>query len=89
MMDTSKNQNNVHDLLDMHNYRIEKLPKRIKTNFEKWLSIVGVPLALISFILFAFVIKLPFLQEIDPTVLSSDEAKKAFNLGFKSLILSR
>lgn len=76
----SKNQNNVHDLLDMHNYRIEKLPKRIKTNFEKWLSIVGSPLALIAFILFAFILKLPFLDGIDPSGLSSEEAKKAFNL---------
>ncbi|MGE0089089.1 MAG: SLC13 family permease [Bacteroidales bacterium] len=66
------------DLLDMHNYRIEKLPKRSKGNFEKWLTIIGPPLAIISFILFAFIIKLPFLQNIDPARLTA-EAKKVFD----------
>ncbi|MBW6491403.1 MAG: DASS family sodium-coupled anion symporter [Lentimicrobium sp.] len=66
------------DLLDMQNYRIEKLPKRQKTGFERWLAIVGPVLAVLSFILFAFVIKLPFLQDIDSAQLVSDEAKKAF-----------
>ncbi|MCK7581872.1 MAG: anion permease [Chromatiales bacterium] len=66
------------DLLDMHNYRIEKLPKRSKGNFEKWLTIIGPPLAIISFVLFAFIIKLPFLQDIDPARLT-EEAKKVFD----------
>jgi solute carrier family 13 (sodium-dependent dicarboxylate transporter), member 2/3/5 len=65
------------DLLDMHNYRIEKLPKRSKGNFEKWLTIIGPPLAIISFVLFAFIIKLPFLQDIDPARLT-EEARKVF-----------
>ncbi|NTW26216.1 MAG: sodium:sulfate symporter, partial [Lentimicrobium sp.] len=62
----------------MRNYRIEKLPKREKSGFERWLTIIGPILAVISFILFAFVIKLPFLQHIDPAQLVSEEAKKAF-----------
>jgi anion transporter len=66
------------DPLDMQNYRIEKLPKREKTGFERWLAIIGPILAILSFVLFAFVIKLPFLHEIDPAGLVSEEAKKAF-----------
>lgn len=66
------------DPLDMQNYRIEKLPKRVKTGFEKWLAIIGPILAVLSFILFAFVIKLPFLQDIDSLQLVSEEAKKAY-----------
>ena len=66
------------DLLDMHNYRIEKLPKRSKGNFEKWLAIIGTPLAILSFILFAFIFKLPFLQNIDPSRLT-EEARKVFD----------
>jgi anion transporter len=66
------------DPLDMHNYRIEKLPKREKSKFEKWLVAVGPILAIIIFILFAFVIKLPFLYSIDPTHLVADEAKAAY-----------
>jgi sodium-dependent dicarboxylate transporter 2/3/5 len=59
-----------YDPLDMHNYRIEKLPKRKKSNFEKWLTIIGPPLAILTFILFAFIIKLPFLQDINPEKLT-------------------
>ena len=66
------------DPLDMHNYRIEKLPKREKSTFEKWLVAIGPALAIIVFILFAFVIKLPFLYSIDPTHLVADEAKAAY-----------
>ena len=66
------------DLLDMHNYRIEKLPKRKKGNFEKWLTYIGPPLAIISFVLFAFILKLPFLNQIDPEHLT-EGAKKVFD----------
>ena len=66
------------DLLDMHNYRIEKLPKRKKGTFEKWLTYIGPPLAILSFILFAFVLKLSFLQQIDPAHLT-EGAKKVFD----------
>jgi solute carrier family 13 (sodium-dependent dicarboxylate transporter), member 2/3/5 len=79
MQDTATPRSNVYDPLDMHNYRIEKLPKRAKSSIEKWLAILGTPLAVLSFILFAWVIKVPFLQEIDPASLVSSAAKKAFD----------
>jgi anion transporter len=79
MQDFSKTHDKVYDPLYMHNYRIEKLPKRAKTSIEKWLAIIGAPLAIVAFILFAFIVKVPFLQEIDPSLLVSAEAKKAFN----------
>ena len=68
----------VFDPLDMQNYRIEKLPKRSKGKFEKWLAIAGVPLAIVSFILLAFVVRVPFLSDIDPEKLISSAAKKAY-----------
>jgi anion transporter len=68
----------VFDPLDMQNYRVEKLPKRSKGKFEKWLAVAGVPLAIISFILLAFVIRIPFLSDIDPERLISSAAKKAY-----------
>ncbi len=70
--------NQPDDPLDMHQYRIERLPKRDKTTFEKWLAIVGAPLALIVFVLFAFVFDLPFLQNIDSSRVVSAEAQKEF-----------
>jgi len=66
------------DLLDMRNYRIEKLPKREKTTFEKWLSFSGPFVAAIAFVLLAFMVKVPYLQHIDPAVLS-ESAQKVFN----------
>jgi solute carrier family 13 (sodium-dependent dicarboxylate transporter), member 2/3/5 len=73
-----KDKSELIDPLDMQNYRIEKLPKRKKGNFEKWLTYIGPPLAIILFILFAFIVKLPFLQGIDPIHLTED-AKKIFD----------
>ncbi|GIK20911.1 MAG: DASS family sodium-coupled anion symporter [Ignavibacteriota bacterium] len=67
------------DILDMSNYRIEKLPKRKKSEFEKRLAFVGSILAVAAFILFAFVIKLPFLESINPNEIVSDTAKNVYN----------
>ena len=72
------NNNNDFDPLDMHNYRIERLPKRDRSEFEKWLALIGAPLAAIIFILFAFVIDLPFLQNINPEAIVSENAQNEF-----------
>ncbi len=80
---------NKFDALDMNNYRIEKLPKRDKSKIEKWLTILGPILAIAAFILFAFIIKLPFLNSIEPTQLVSDTAKEAYSkLGSAAFIRS-
>lgn len=76
--DINVNTNEEFDPLDMHNYRIDKLPKRKKGNFEKWLTIIGPPLAIVVFILFSFILKLPFFQNIDPSLLS-EEARNVFD----------
>lgn len=70
--------NNNGDPLDMHNYRIEKLPKRERTPFEAWLATIGAPLALVVFILFAFVLDMSFLQNIKPENLVSEAAQKEY-----------
>jgi anion transporter len=66
------------DPLDMHNYRIEKLPKRKKSNIEQWLATAGIPLAIIAFIFFGFFVHLGFLDNIVIDDLVSVNAKKAF-----------
>ncbi|MCU0453912.1 MAG: DASS family sodium-coupled anion symporter [Bacteroidetes bacterium] len=68
----------IQDPLDMHQYRIERLPKRDKGTFERWLALAGPALALVAFVLFAYVVKLPFLQSIEAGDLVSAAAKKAF-----------
>lgn len=66
------------DPLDMRNYRIELLPVRAKGPIERRVAQVGVPLALLLFLLFAFGVDLPFLQGINPETLTSELAKKEF-----------
>ena len=66
------------DPLEMRNYRIEQLPKREKGRFERGLAMAGPFLALAAFILFGYLIKLPFLQNIDAASLTSGPAKAAF-----------
>ncbi|MCX6134421.1 MAG: DASS family sodium-coupled anion symporter [Ignavibacteriales bacterium] len=68
----------IHDPLDMNQYRIERLPKREKGTIEKWLALSGPFLALAAFVLFAFVIKLPFLQSIGSSDVVTSTAKEAF-----------
>ena len=61
------------DILDMRNYRMEKLPQRQKSSFEKFLVKIGAPLAILAFVLIQFVANIPFLDamHIDPDTLSS------------------
>ena len=39
MIEDTRPPEGVHDPLDMHQYRIEKLPKREKSKLERWLAI--------------------------------------------------
>jgi len=64
------------DPLDMNNYKVEKLPIRDKTGFEKWMARLGGPLAIITFVLLGFVINIPFLQNISPDSLSKAALKE-------------
>ncbi len=67
------------DPLDMSNYKIEKLPKRSKSKVESFLSIVGGPLAIISFILIYYIFKPGYLQVIDAESLT-DFARNIFDI---------
>lgn len=72
------------DPLDMHQYRIEKLPKRQKGAFEQKLAQIGPVLAILSFVLIGFWVKLPFLDHINPEFLSKS-AKKVFEeIGYEA-----
>lgn len=70
-----------YDPLDMRNYRVEKLPARTKAGFERWLEMAGGPLAAVVFILLLFVVKLPFLENIDPSVLGQTASARLDELG--------
>lgn len=89
MQEFATGQREAFDPLDMHNYRVEKLPKRIKTPVEKWLAIIGPPLALLAFIYFGFLAELTFLRDLDPSSIVSKTALKAIEKnGFEAFIRS-
>jgi len=66
------------NILDMNNYRIEKLPVRDKSGIEKILMKIGAPLAIIVFGLLLW-LDLPFLANFDIAQLSKS-AKLNFDL---------
>ena len=53
------------DPLDMANYRIEKLPKMEKSGFEKFLQKIGIPLAVVLFVLIYCFADIPFINKIN------------------------
>jgi len=66
------------DPLDMSQYQLNRLPKRERSTVERWLVVLGGPLAILTFILLNFVITIPFLENIDPAKLS-DSARLIFD----------
>ena len=79
-MTTEENKKELgYDPLDMNNYKIEKLPDREKSGFEKWMKIFGGPIAIVVFVLVGFVVNIPFLQNIKPENLSKYAFKEYHN----------
>jgi len=70
-----------YDPLDMANYRIEQLPKREKSGFERRMAQFGGPIAILTFLLLLLVVKIPFLDNIDPTILGKRAAERYQELG--------
>ncbi len=69
------------DPLDMNNYRIEHLPVRIKSGFEKVLETIGLPLAIIVFLMIIYVIDISYLANIDASILSPKALAQYNKLG--------
>jgi anion transporter len=76
-----KNKETVFDPLDMNNYRVEKLLKIEKKGFERWMEIVGVPLAILVFVVIYFFTDIPFLNHINPQILEAEGAKRLQEVG--------
>ena len=85
---TELDQKQEFDPLDMNNYKVEKLPKMQKSGFEKWMARLGMPLAIISFVLFLCVLKMPFIDNLekvdlragkDSTFALSDKGQKGYD----------
>jgi len=71
----------VFDPLDMNNYKIEKLPKMQKSGFEKWMSILGGPLAVLAFVFIYWFSDISFLNSINVDGLSNTAVQRFESLG--------
>ncbi len=69
------------DVLDMNNYRVEKLRKSKKVGFERWMEIFGGPLAVVVFIFIYFFADISFLNQINPDLLGEKASKRFQELG--------
>jgi anion transporter len=69
------------DPLDMNNYRIENLPNRPKSGFERKMSLTGGPLALFVFIIIYWVADIPFLNDICDEFLKGGAVNRLYALG--------
>ena len=85
---TELDQQQEFDPLDMNNYKVEKLPKMEKSGFEKWMARLGMPLAILSFVLFLCIFKIPFIDNLKDNDLTkgaqvefklSDKGQKSFD----------
>jgi anion transporter len=77
-------ENTTFDILDMNNYRVEKLRKNEKVGFERWMEILGGPLAILAFIYIYYFSNIPFLNDINPEILKEDAVKRFKDLGTES-----
>ncbi len=69
------------DLLDMNNYKVEKLRKFKKVGFERWMELTGGPLAIISFIVIYYFSDIGFLNNINADILQESGIKRWKELG--------
>lgn len=75
------------NVLDMSNYRMEKLPERKRSKVEKILMTIGAPLALMAFLSILF-LDIPFLQNIDVSSLSKSALENYNKIGLENFIHS-
>ncbi len=74
------------DILNMSHYRIEKMKVRQKSKTEEFLMIIGVPMALIAYVIIMYVLDLNFLNHIDATQLGKTATKQLNTIGMISFI---
>ena len=76
------------DALDMHQYRIERLPKREHSGLERYLAMCGVPLSFLAFVVFGFFWTPEFISAFDVSVLPEQALKQLNKSGTEKFIAS-
>lgn len=78
-------QNKSFDVLDMDNYKVERLPKMQKSKFEIWMARLGAPLAVIAFIAIYFS-HIGFVENLNPDGLAETAVKRLNVLGAEEFL---
>ena len=74
------------DPLDMNNYKVEKLPKMQKSNFEKWMARLGGPLAIIAFVVIYWCCHIGFIDNLNTEMLTEKALKRCNDIGFEEFL---
>lgn len=69
------------DPLDLGNYKIEKLPQMQKSKFETWMAKLGLPLALLVFVVIYWGCHIGFIDNLNPDSLTAKAAKRLGEIG--------
>ena len=78
--------NSEYNVLDMNNYRMEKIPVRAKSKVELFMMKIGAPLAILSFILIMFVFDFSFLHSFNIENLSVKAKSNLDSIGFEQFV---
>jgi anion transporter len=74
------------DTLDMNNYRIEQLPHRPKSGFERYMAYAGGPLAILAFVIIYWFVKIPFIENLSAGNLTGDAVERFAKLGLPDFL---
>ncbi len=74
------------DVLDMNNYRVEKLKKIEKKGFERWMELLGGPLAIAVFLLIYYFSNISFIENIKPEQLTDEALARFKQIGGESFV---
>ena len=66
----------------MNNYKVEKLPKMQKSNFEIWMARLGAPLAIIAFVVIYWCCHIGFIDNLNTEMLTEKALKRCNDIGF-------
>lgn len=79
---------NNFDPLDLGNYKIEKLPQMQKSKLETWMAKLGLPLAIVVFVVIYWGCHIGFIDNLDPTSLTAKAAKRLGEIGMTDFLRS-
>ncbi len=79
---------NNFDPLDLGNYKIEKLPQMQKSKLETWMAKLGLPLAIVVFVVIYWGCHIGFIDNLDPASLTAKAAKRLGEIGMTDFLRS-